>query len=92
MSRPTTWTARALTWSGVVGQILAQLGYIAMVCNNRMTCLDFASAECPRLGFSVRDNDQLQCLLGVGFNNDGDRNSLGFVVVNACDEAVTMQL
>ena len=76
----------------VVGQILAQMGYIAMVRNNRMTCLDFVGSECPLLGCEVRNNDQLQCLFGVGFNSDTDRNSLGFVVVNACHDPVTMKL
>ena len=76
----------------VVAQILAQIGYIGLVRNDQMSCLEFAGTECPVLGFKVMGNDAVQCLFGIGFNDEKEVDSFGFVVVNACDHETMMDL
>ena len=75
------------TFFDVVGQILGQLGYISFIKNSQMTCLDFGT-DCPKLDLDVVNTKNLGCLFGMGFNDENDGNSFGFVIVNACSYKV----
>ena len=79
------------TYYDIIGQIAAHFGWISMVKNDRMYCLN-VDAKCPEIGLNITGNDKLQCVYGMGFTASDTDEEFGFVVVNACPFEVGLDL
>eukprot|EP01084_Bolivina_argentea_P305270 527344_1 len=72
-------------------QIRAQLSWISTVQNNQMYCLDVDNGSCPSLKIVVRNQKNLMCINGAYFDNDSNVNSLGFVLLNSCNDRIDIE-
>ena len=81
------------TYYDIGGQINAHFGWLSMIKNDKMYCLNIVNNECPKVGLNIVGNDELQCLYGVGFGQENnDQNGFGFAIVNACQYEVSLSL
>merc|ERR1711971_1088545 len=75
----------------IVAQTRAQVAWMATVRNDMQMYLEFENdSECPAMSINVRGAKGLRCVHGMAFGNSSDAQSLGLLLLNACDLAMNV--